>query len=105
MDKITIVAQKRFQTKFPARAESEVEITTHDEEVFLSGEMSARWDAGSDSPTDRELEEKFLWLTGPVLGKERARGLKETVMNFDRENSLEKLIQQSTLLPKEKNGN
>ncbi len=92
MDKITIISQDRFQKKFPAKAESEVEITTHDGRIFLSGEMSARWDVHSSLPSDRELEDKFLWLTSPVLGKANATSLRDLVMNFDQEKNLDRLF-------------
>ncbi len=92
MDKITITVQDRFQKKFPAKAESEVEITTHDGQIFLSGEMSARWDVHSSLPSDRELEDKFIWLTSPVMGKINAVALKDLVMNFDQEKNLDKLF-------------
>ncbi len=92
MDKITITAQERFQKKFPAKAESEVEITTRDGQIFLSGQMSARWDIHTTLPTDQELEDKFLWLVSPVLGKSNATALKNLVMNFNREKNLDKLI-------------
>lgn len=97
MDKITIITQERFQKKFPQRAESEVEITTRDGQTFLSGEMSARWDAHS-APSDRELEVKFLWLTSPVLGKTSASALKDMIMNFDREKGLDNLFDLCTLV-------
>ncbi len=92
MDKITIVAQERFQEKFPKKAESEVEITTATKQLFSSGVMSARWDLSTTLPTDQELEDKFLWLVSPVLGKSNAIALKKMVMHFDREKNLDKLI-------------
>ncbi len=92
MDKITIVAQERFQKEFPVKAESEVEITTADGHLFSSGVMSARWDIHTTLPTDQELEEKFLWLVSPVLGKSNATALKNLVMDFNREKNLDKLI-------------
>lgn len=92
MDKITIVAQERFQETFPNKAESEVEITTVDGHLFSSGVMSARWDLSTTLPTDQELEDKFLWLVSPVLGKSNAAALKNLVANFDREKNLDKLI-------------
>jgi len=91
MDKVSIVAQPRFQENFPARAESEVEITTRGGDVHNSGIMGARW--GADCPPDDgELAEKFLWLTGPVLGKEKAQGLKNLVFDFDRAEDLERFF-------------
>jgi 2-methylcitrate dehydratase PrpD len=92
MDKIQIIAEKRFQKEFPARAESEVEITTTTGIVFSSGIMSARWDPHSTFPTDRELENKFLWLVSPVLGKTKADALVSLIWDFEREEKLDKLI-------------
>ncbi|MBW2249040.1 MAG: MmgE/PrpD family protein [Deltaproteobacteria bacterium] len=92
MDKISIIAQDRFQKEFPAKAESEVEITTTAGSVFSSGVMSARWDPHSTFPKDLELENKFLWLVSPVLGKTKAESLVKLIWNFDREEKLDSLI-------------
>jgi 2-methylcitrate dehydratase PrpD len=102
MDKITILAQARFQKEFPGKAESEVEITTADGHLFSSGVMSARWDTHTILPTDQELEDKFLWLVSPVLGKSNATDLKNLVMNFNREKNLNKLINLCTHPKEEK---
>jgi len=92
MDKIQIIAQERFQKGFPAKAESEVEIMTTKGNIFSSGVMSARWDTHSILPTDLELENKFLWLTAPVIGKTKAESLADLIKDFDREETLDKLI-------------
>lgn len=93
MDKIQIVAQDRFQTEYPEKAESEVEITTITGKQFSSGIMSARWDIHSSLPTDRELEDKFLWLVSPVLGQARAGSLATLIWNFEQEKKLDKMIE------------
>lgn len=92
MDKIQICSQDRFQKEFPAKAESEVEIMTTKGKVFSSGVMSARWDTHSTLPTDLELENKFLWLVSPVIGKTKAESLVTLIWNFDREKTLDKMI-------------
>ncbi len=92
MDKIQIIAQERFQKEFPARAESEVELMTTKGKLFSSGVMSARWDTYNTLPTDLELENKFLWLVSPVLGKIKAESLVSLIRDFDREETLDKLI-------------
>ncbi|MBU0464646.1 MAG: MmgE/PrpD family protein [Proteobacteria bacterium] len=92
MDKIRIIAQDRFQKEFPAKAESEVEITTITGNIFSSGVMSARWDPNSTFPTDLELTNKFLWLVSPVLGKTKAESLVNLILDFDREENLDKMI-------------
>jgi len=93
MDKIQIVAEDRFQTEFPAKAESEVEITTTTGAVYNSGVMAARWDAHGSSPTDSELEQKFLWLVTPILGKTRVNALVNLIQAFEQEENLDKLIE------------
>lgn len=89
MDKIQIIAQDRFQTNFPEKAESEVEISTHSGVIYTSGVMSARWDPHTTFPTDKELEDKFIWLVAPVLGQEKADELKKTIGELDRADSLD----------------
>lgn len=89
MDKIMIIAQDRFQTNFPDRAESEVEISTRSGQVYASGVMSARWDPHTTFPTDKELEDKFIWLVAPVLGQKKADELKKIIWVFDQAESLD----------------
>jgi len=93
MDRIRIVAEDRFQTEFPAKAESEVEITTRGGTVYNSGVMAARWDAHGNSPTDAELEQKFLWLVTPILGKPSANALVNLIQTFEQVESLNTLIE------------
>jgi len=92
MDKINIISQDRFQGNFPEKAESEVEITTTTGRTYSSGIMSARWDPHSTLPTDQELEDKFLWLTAPVLGQIQAKSLVTLIWNFEQEEELDKMI-------------
>lgn len=82
MDKIVIVADDRFQVNFPERAESEVQVVTAKGEYF-SGVVTARWDAHISPPSDKELEDKFLWLVVPVLGKAKAEKLITTIWQFE----------------------
>ena len=91
MDKVAIVAQPRFQENFPAKAESEVEIATHDGQVYNSGVMGARWEA-TCPPSDNELENKFNWLVEPVLGKGKADRLGETIFSLDQANDLDEFF-------------
>jgi len=93
MDRIRIVAEDRFQTEFPAKAESEVEIATKAGTVHRYGVMSARWDAQGSSPNDAELEEKFLWLVTPILGKTSANTLVNLIQTFEQEENLNTLIE------------
>ncbi len=92
MDRISITAHERFQKSFPQKAESEVEITTKQGQVYSSGVMSARWDPHSTFPTDQELEDKFLWLASPVLGDSKATNLGNLIWAFEKEESLDQFI-------------
>ncbi len=89
MDRITIIAEERFQENFPEKAESEVEITSRFGKTFNSGVMSSRWDTHSILPSDEELEEKFIWLTAPVLGHDKAISLIKIIQQFDQTDSLD----------------
>lgn len=93
MDRIDVVAEERFQKEFPERALAEVRIQSTDGRNFSSGVLSARWDPGSQLPTDAELIEKFHWLTRPVLGTEKAGEIEKIIWTFEEINSIEKLIQ------------
>jgi len=97
MDKIQIIAQDRFQKEFPVKAESQVEIMTFTGNIFSSGVMSARWDTHTKLPTDLELTDKFLWLVSPVIGKIKAESLINLIWNFDREETLDRLIDLSSV--------
>ena len=92
MDRIDVVAEERFQKKFPARALAEVRIQTRDGRNLRSGILSARWDPGSQLPTDAELIEKFHWLTRPVLGTEKAKEIENMIWAFETISNVEELI-------------
>ena len=98
MKRITITAEERFQKQFPAKAESEVEIRFRRggrgvQETVRSGVMPARWDAGESAPEDNELERKFIRLSAPLLGKEKAEELRSLVWTLEASGGLEKLFE------------
>jgi 2-methylcitrate dehydratase PrpD len=90
MDKIDVVVEDRFQSEFPDKALAEVAITTKDGKILSSGIVSARWDSGSDTPTDEELEEKFFWLAQPVLGEKKIKKLVKMIWEFENLTDLKK---------------
>lgn len=89
MDRITIVAEERFQQNFPLKAESEVAIKTKSGRSFNSGVISSRWDTHSLLPSDEELTEKFIWLTAPIIGHGKAKSLKELLQRFEKVESMD----------------
>ena len=92
MKKVRIIAQERFQIRFPEKAESEVVISTRDGRTLHSGVMSASWDPHSFLPTDQELIDKFLWLSVPVMGKSAADALVDTIWKMDDIQDLNRLF-------------
>jgi 2-methylcitrate dehydratase PrpD len=93
MDRIGVTTADRFDREFPARALAEIVIETVDGRSIKSGVMSAKWDAAGGFPTDAELAAKFLWLVEPILGKDRASTIAETVWDFERLDGLKGLIE------------
>lgn len=93
MDKIDIIAQDRFQKKFPYRAESEVKIQTRSGHTYLSGTMSARWDPATALPTDQELIDKFRWLAKPVIGHNQTTMLSDYILDLEIEKNLARFFQ------------
>jgi hypothetical protein len=59
---------------------------------FSSGTVEARWEPPTDPPSDADLEEKFTWLTTPVLGTEQSRKLCDLIWQLDQCENVEMLI-------------
>ena len=83
VSKVTAEVDDQFEAAFPSKTYAEVIIETRGGNVFPSGRMEPRWEAPDTLPTDSELEEKFLWLVGPVIGEEKARDLVERIWSAD----------------------
>lgn len=92
MARIEVTVEDRLQRKFPAKALAEVTVETTDGRRFASGTLSARWDPSSILPSDGDLEEKFLWLTGPVIGQGEAGRLAENIWSADRWTSIDPIF-------------
>ncbi len=92
MDKIEVIAERRFQEKFPAKALAEVRIETGNGKSFNSGAMSARWEPSSGLPSDNELVEKFHWLAAPVVGIEKAKEIELMIWDFEKSGDIRRLI-------------
>ena len=67
-----------------------VETTTG--EIYRSGRIEAMWEPPDTLPSDSDLEAKFLWLTGPIIGKIKADGLIEQIWSADQWTSIDPLI-------------
>lgn len=84
-----------FEDRFPAKAIGAIEIRTHDGECYDSGAVEARWEPPDTLPGDNELEEKFLRLAGPVLGRPRIRELLELIRQLETTDDARHLIKLS----------
>ena len=82
MERVEMIAEDRFQEMFPAKACAEVTVQTKGGKVFRSGIMEANWEPPHTLPTDDEIEQKFRWLTAPVLGAEKTDRLVEMIWRF-----------------------
>jgi 2-methylcitrate dehydratase PrpD len=91
MDKITVVVDQKLNEAFPERALSMVKIVMQDGDTYQSDIIQARGDY--DYPLNaEEKKEKFFWLTTPILGKESAKSLLESIQSLEHMKSIRKLI-------------
>jgi len=84
-DRIELIEDKEFSSRFPAQRFARVIIETNKNERHDSGDVEARWDA-ADPPSDQALMDKFRWLA-------------QNVMPDDRIDELAKMIWQCPDLP------
>jgi 2-methylcitrate dehydratase PrpD len=92
LDRVSTEAAPEFEAEFPAKAPAEVIVETTDGQTFSSGRIEAPWEPPNTLPSDGDLEAKFLWLTGPVLGETKARALMEKIWSADRWESIDPLL-------------
>jgi 2-methylcitrate dehydratase PrpD len=77
-DRIELIEDDQFSSRFPARRFARVIIDTKDGERYDAGEVEARWDA-DNPPSDEELKDKFRWLVKAVLPGNRADELEKMI--------------------------
>ena len=77
-DCVELIEDTAFSQRFPAQRFARVQIETKAGHVYDSGKVQANWEAET-TPTDRELRQKFHWLTQGVLTAKRASELEEMV--------------------------
>ncbi len=92
LDKVTTEVAPEFEAEFPAKAPAEVVVETTDGQTFPSGRIEALWEPPDTLPRDGDLEDKFRWLVGPVLGETRAETLIEQIWGAERWASTATLI-------------
>ena len=93
MDRVTTVVSPEYEAAFPQKTIAEVTITTSDDNKYNSDPVEAIWEPPDTLPGDKELEKKFLWLAGPVIGKENAESLLSFIWEFEKCQSIAPLIE------------
>ncbi|MDX2453468.1 MmgE/PrpD family protein [Desulfosarcina sp.] len=92
LDRVSTEAAPEFEAEFPAKAPAEVIVETYSGETFRSGRIEAMWEPPDRLPSDSDLEAKFLWLTGPIIGELKANHLIEKIWSADQWTSIDPLI-------------
>ncbi len=92
LDRVATEVAPEFEAEFPAKAPSEVVVETTKGEIFRSGRIEALWEPPDRLPSDSDLETKFLWLTGPIIGKVKANDLIEKIRSADQWPSIDPII-------------
>ena len=92
LDKVSTETAPEFESEFPAKAPAEVIVESTDGQTYTSGRIEALWEPPDTLPTDAELEAKFLWLTGPVLGTMKAKKLAGQIWSADRWTTIDPII-------------
>jgi 2-methylcitrate dehydratase PrpD len=90
--KVEAETEPQFEAAFPAKAYAEVIIVTTNGERLSSGRVEAEWEPPDTLPTDAELEDKFVWLVEPVLGKAKTRQLLTSIWNLEAIDNLGEFI-------------
>jgi len=84
LNRISIEVEPSFDDEFPAKAPAEVSVETMTGQRFSSGRIEALWEPPDTLPSDADLQQKFLWLTAPIIGRDAACKLAEQIWSADR---------------------
>ena len=99
LDRVTMAVSPEYEAAFPRKTIAEVTITTSDDSKYNSGPVEAIWEPPDTLPGDKELENKFLWLAGPVVGKDNAEELLNLIWEFEKCQSITPLIARCASCP------
>ena len=92
LDRVSTEVAPEFEAEFPAKAPAEVVVETTAGGIYRSGRIEALWEPPDTLPADNELEAKFLWLTGPIIGRLRASDLIKKIRSADQWTSIDPII-------------
>jgi 2-methylcitrate dehydratase PrpD len=92
LDRVSTEVAPEFEAEFPAKAPAEVVVETTAGQIYHSGRIEALWEPPDTLPSDAELEAKFRWLVGPVLGVRRCRELVTMIRCFESQSEIRALL-------------
>ncbi len=90
--KVTVEVDPEYERAFPSKTFAEVIIETTEGKRYGSGAVEPRWEP-PNSPSDKELEEKFYWLVEPIFGRKQVEKLVELIWSLEQHESVGNLIQ------------
>ena len=93
LDRVSTEVAPEFDAEFPAKARAEVIVETTTGQTYSSGRIEALWEPPDTLPTDRELEAKFRWLVGPVIGDIKTETLIMQIWEADQWTSTAPIIE------------
>ena len=82
LSRVSTEVAGEHESAFPARACAEVFVETRSGKRYTSGRMESRWEDDAP-PTDAQLQAKFTWLAGPVLGAAAAAELADRIWSME----------------------
>jgi 2-methylcitrate dehydratase PrpD len=90
-DIVEVEVSPEFQALFPKQTFSEVIIRTRDGRELASGKLEPKWEP-PDTPTDKDLGDKFERITGPILGEKESRRLSSLIWTIEDLRSIHSII-------------
>jgi len=92
LDRVSTEVVPEFDAEFPAKAPAEVVVETTTGSTFRSGRIEALWEPPDTLPADQELETKFRWLVGPVIGETTTETFIDRIWKADQWTSIVPII-------------
>ena len=92
LDRVSTEVVPEFDAEFPAKAPAEVVVETTTGSTFRSGRIEALWEPPDTLPADQELETKFRWLVGPVIGETTTETFIDRIWKADQWTSIAPII-------------
>jgi 2-methylcitrate dehydratase PrpD len=92
-DRIVLIEDEGFNEVFPGQRFARVVVGLKDGRRLDSGQAGPKWD-GTEPPGDDELLEKFRWLAGTLLDRERVERLEGLIWESARLTDVGELVRE-----------